>query len=471
MANEITKFNENVTKWYNDIINKADLIDYGMVKGTVVLKPYGFAIWKNIQNILTNYFNEDDVEELYFPLLIPYSSLAVEKKHIEGFAPEVFTVTKIGTKEIEPLVVRPTSEILFTKYFKDNIQTYKNLPMKLNQWVNIMRGEKNTRPFLRTSEFLWQEGHTIHETGQEALAFALHMFGVYKKFFNDNLDIFVLAGEKTENERFAGADNTYTIETILRDGRALQSGTSHYLGQTFTKSFDVKIQDKNNQMIYPYQTSWGVSTRMIGAIIMTHSDDLGLVLPWDVAPHHIVIITHNPKSDEKVTKYANDIKKQLGTQFRIKIDDSDKGIGYKASNWEIKGVPIRIEIGLKDLESNSITFVNRLKNEKEKLSFDSLNFEFIENFAKEYKQEMFIRTEVNFNDKIVDVLSMDELRNALENNKAARAYWFEDSQFENELQTLIEGATVRMKEQVAVSGICIHSQKQTNTKVIIAKAY
>ncbi len=471
MANEITKFEDNVTKWYNDIINKADLIDYGLVKGTVVLKPYAYAIWKNIQNIMTGYFDENNVEELYFPLLIPYSSLVVEKKHIEGFAPEVFTVTKIGNKEIEPLVIRPTSEILFTKYFKDNVQTYKNLPMLLNQWVGVMRGEKNTRPFLRTSEFLWQEGHTIHETKEEAFQFALHMFKVYKKFFNKNLNIFVLAGEKTENERFAGADNTFTIETILRDGRALQSGTSHYLGQTFSKSFDVKVQDKTNQMFYPYQTSWGVSTRMIGAIIMTHADNLGLVLPWDIAPYHVVIITHNPKGDTHVTDYANSIKEKLKKSFRVKIDDSDKGIGFKSSNWEIKGVPIRIEIGPKDLEANSLVFVDRLRSVKTNMTINELDVDYVNTFAKGYKKEMFGKTKANFMEKVVEVSNMDELREALENNKAARAYWNEDSEFENQLQTLIEGATVRMKEEVETSGICIHCGKSTKTQVIIAKSY
>ena len=472
MANKITKFNDDVTKWYNDIIQQADLIDYGLVKGSVVLKPYSFAIWKNIQNIMTQKFIEDDIEELYFPLLIPYKSLEVEKKHIEGFSPEVFIVTKIGDKTIEPLVIRPTSEILFTRYFKDNVKTYKQLPIKLNQWVNVLRGEKNTRPFLRTSEFLWQEGHTIHETSLEAMEYSKKIFHTYKDFFNNSLDIFVLSGEKTTNERFAGADNTFTIEVILKDGKALQSGTSHYLGTTFTKSFGVKVQNSKQKEFFPFQTSWGISTRVIGAIIMSHSDDFGLVLPWDVSPYHIVIATHNPKRDEEVTNYANSLKDKLSKMnYKVKLDDSDKSIGFKASEWEVKGVPIRIELGKRDIENNSIIFVDRFTNKKISLNEKELSDKYIIEFKNSYKQNLFNQSKYNHDSKIKIAQTMDDLKLIIEENNVATCYWSEDSEYENDLQTKIEGATIRMIKTVEEVGSCIHSNKKVNTMVFISKGY
>ncbi len=472
MSKFITSFNVDIAKWYTDILTKAELIDYGPSKGSVILKPYSFAIWKNIQKILTKYFEQDEIEELYLPLLIPYSYLEKEKEHIEGFAPEVFTITKIGNKNVEPLVIRPTSETLFAKYFKDNLQSYKQLPMKLNQWVNVMRGEKNTRPFLRTSEFLWQEGHTLHETEEEAYKYSKKILSLYKLFYNKHLDMFVLDGEKTINERFAGAKNTYTIETILRDGKALQSATSHFLGTTFATSFDVKFQSKEQKSIYPNQTSWGVSTRSIGAIIMSHSDDEGLVLPWDVAPFHVVILTFNPHGDQEISQKASELFKTLKAYgLRVKMDDSEKGMGFKSSEWEIKGVPMRIELGKRDIEQNQVIIVDRSKNSKNPVSLDLLTKDFFKEFKTEYKNNLFEKTKANTLKFITKVDSMEELKEVIDNDKVAKVYWKEDTAFEIELQEKIEGATIRMLEKTSTLGKCVHSGEMVNTIAIIAKVY
>ncbi|AGM26503.1 prolyl-tRNA synthetase [Spiroplasma syrphidicola EA-1] len=359
---KITPRSVDFPQWYTDIVLNADLISYGPVKGTIIFKPYGYAIWEHIQQILDGEFKKLKVKNVYFPLLIPKSLFNKEKDHIEGFAPEVATVTKVGDKVLdEELYIRPTSEVLFGTFFSKEIQGYRDLPLLYNQWVNVLRWEKTTRPFLRTSEFLWQEGHTVHSSAQEAQDFTLKILNLYAKFAEETLLLPVIKGQKTEFEKFAGADKTYTIEALMYDGQALQCGTSHYFGQNFTKPFDIKFSNKENQLEYAYSTSWGVSTRLIGGIIMSHSDDSGLVLPPAIAPIQVMIVPI--KNDEQLTTVSNEVIAAL-TNYRCEIDFSDKSYGFKAANTEIKGIPLRIEIGPRDLAENKVTIVRRDNFEK-----------------------------------------------------------------------------------------------------------
>ncbi|AGM25451.1 proline--tRNA ligase [Spiroplasma chrysopicola] len=359
---KITPRSVDFPQWYTDIVLNADLISYGPVKGTIIFKPYGYAIWENIQQILDAEFKKLKVKNVYFPLLIPKSLFNKEKDHIEGFAPEVATVTKVGDKVLdEELYIRPTSEVLFGTFFSKEIQGYRDLPLLYNQWVNVLRWEKTTRPFLRTSEFLWQEGHTVHSSAQEAEDFTLKILNLYAKFAEETLLLPVIKGQKTEFEKFAGADKTYTIEALMYDGQALQCGTSHYFGQNFTKPFEIKFSNKENQLEYAYSTSWGVSTRLIGGIIMSHSDDSGLVLPPAIAPIQVMIVPI--KNDEQLCKVSNEVMTTL-SDYRCEIDFSDKSYGFKAANTEIKGIPLRIEIGPRDLAENKVTIVRRDNFEK-----------------------------------------------------------------------------------------------------------
>ncbi|WP_425380707.1 proline--tRNA ligase [Spiroplasma endosymbiont of Stenodema calcarata] len=344
-------------QWYTDIVLNADLISYGVVKGTMIFKPYGYAIWENIQKFLDAEFKKVGIQNVYFPLLIPKTLFNKEKEHIEGFSPEIATVTKVGDKVLEEeLYIRPTSEVLFGTFFSKEIQGYRDLPLLYNQWVNVLRWEKTTRPFLRTSEFLWQEGHTIHATSQEARDFTLKILDIYADFVQEKLLLPVIKGQKTEREKFAGAEETYTIESLMYDGQALQCGTSHYFGQNFSKAFDIKFANKQNEMEHAYSTSWGVSTRLIGGIIMTHSDDNGLVLPPAIAPIQIMILPIS--NDSQQVQVAKNLQIEL-QEYRSEIDQSDKSFGFRAANAEIKGIPLRIEVGPRDLEQKQVTIVRR----------------------------------------------------------------------------------------------------------------
>jgi len=361
---KLTPRDVDFAQWYTDIVKNAQMMEYGPVKGTMIFKPYGYAIWENIQRQLDREFKRHGVQNVYFPLLIPESLFNQEKDHIAGFAPEVATVTKVGDKVLEEnLFIRPTSEVLFANYYKNNLQSYRDLPIIFNQWVNVMRWEKTTRPFLRTSEFLWQEGHTIHETETEANNYALEMLKVYETFAKQHLLLPVIAGRKTAKERFAGAVETYTIESLMHDGQALQAGTSHYLGQNFSHVYNIQFQGRDGKLDQPYATSWGVSTRLIGAIIMTHGDDRGLVLPSKIAPDQIRIIPVNDNGE--VLETAIDLKTMLSEKYRIAVDQSAKTFGYKMNEAEIQGVPLRIEIGPRDLANNQVTISRRDTGEKQ----------------------------------------------------------------------------------------------------------
>ena len=355
---ELTSQKEDFSKWYTEVVLKADLVDYSPVKGCMVIKPYGYAIWENMQRILDEKIKATGHVNAYFPLFIPKSFLEKEAEHVEGFSPQVAWVTKGGDEDLfEPLAVRPTSEAIICSMYSKWIQSWRDLPVLINQWANVVRWEKETRPFLRTTEFLWQEGHTAHRTFEEAEEETLRMLNVYKDFVENDLAIPVIAGRKTENEKFAGALHTYSIEVLLADGRALQAGTSHNLGQHFAKAFDIMFQDVDGERKYVWQTSWGVSTRLIGALIMTHGDDYGLVLPPRVAPYQIVIIPiwKSETDKTKVYNYVDEIYEVLRKYFRVKVDkDEEHTPGWKFNEWELKGVPVRVEIGPKEVEKQEL---------------------------------------------------------------------------------------------------------------------
>lgn len=371
LVEAITSMEVDFAKWYTDVVKKAELIDYSSVKGCMVIKPAGYAIWELIQQQLDARFKATGVENVYMPMFIPESLLNKEKDHVAGFAPEVAWVTHGGMNPLqERLCVRPTSETLFCDFYKNDIQSYRDLPRVYNQWCSVVRWEKETRPFLRSREFLWQEGHTAHATAEDAENRTIQMLNVYADFCEEILAMPVIKGRKTDKEKFAGAEATYTIEALMHDGKALQSGTSHNFGDGFAKAFGIQYTDKDNSLKYVHQTSWGMSTRLIGAIIMAHGDDSGLVLPPKVAPVQIMVIPVLQKK-EGVLEKAAELKERL-SKFRVKVDDSDKSPGWKFSEQEMRGIPIRIEIGPKDIEANKCVMVRRDTGEKIEVSLDNL---------------------------------------------------------------------------------------------------
>ncbi len=365
LVEQITSMDEDFAKWYTDIVKKADLIDYSSVKGCMIIRPYGYAIWENIQKILDARFKETGVENVYMPLFIPESLLTKEKDHVEGFAPEVAWITYGGSEKLaERLCVRPTSETLFCEHYANIIKSYRDLPKVYNQWCSVVRWEKTTRPFLRSREFLWQEGHTMHRTAKEAEERTVQMLNLYADFFEKDLAIPVVKGQKTDKEKFAGAKATYTVEALMHDGKALQGGTSHNFGDGFAKAFGIQFLDSDNTLKTPHQTSWGVSTRIIGGIIMTHGDDSGLVLPPAVAPIQVIVIPvqqHKAGVIEAATAIVDTLKEN---GIRVKMDDSEQSPGWKFSEYEMKGVPLRIEIGPRDIAENKCVIVRRDNREK-----------------------------------------------------------------------------------------------------------
>ena len=363
MVEKLTPMTDDFNEWYTDIIQQAQLADYSPVKGSMVIRPYGYSIWESVQSYLDKKFKNTGHQNAYFPLFIPNSFIQKEAEHVEGFSPELAMVTHAGGKELEePLVVRPTSETIINHMFAKWIKSHRDLPMLINQWANVVRWEMRTRLFLRTSEFLWQEGHTAHATEAEATEEALRMLDIYAEFAENAAAVSVVKGIKSANERFAGATRTYSIEAMMKDMKALQAGTSHELGQNFSKAFDIQFSDEENNLKYPYQTSWGVSTRLIGMIIMAHGDDKGLNLPPKLAPYQVVIIpiTPNEESSSLVLETTQKIVNQINGEFRVHIDDRDNiSPGFKFNEWELKGAPLRIEIGPRDIENNTVVFSRR----------------------------------------------------------------------------------------------------------------
>ena len=472
MVEQITSMDEDFAKWYTDIVKKADLIDYSSVKGCMIIRPYGYAIWENIQRLLDARFKKTGVENIYMPMFIPESLLNKEKDHVEGFAPEVAWVTHGGSERLtERLCVCPTSETLFCEHYANIIRSYRDLPKLYNQWCSVVRWEKTTRPFLRSREFLWQEGHTMHATAEDAENETLQMLNVYADFFEKDLGIPVLKGRKTDKEKFAGAKATYTVEALMHDGKALQGGTSHNFGDGFAKAFEIQYLDKDNTLKYCHQTSWGVSTRIIGAIIMTHGDDRGLVLPPEVAPTQVVVVPcaqHKPGVIEKATE----IYERVNTVARAKIDISDNSPGWKYAEYEMKGVPIRLEIGPRDIEANQCVLVRRDNGEKVIVSLDELEVK-IPELLKEITNNLYNKALQNRQNRTYTETELDSfIKTANEKSGYIRAHWCGDEACEIKLKELadVTSRCLPFGEQ-GEKGKCIVCGKETDKLVYWGKAY
>ena len=458
MVEQITSMDVDFAQWYTDVVKKAELVDYSGVKGCMIIRPYGYAIWENIQHDLDARFKRLGHENVYMPMFIPESLLQKEKDHVNGFAPECAIVTIGGQNKLaERLIVRPTSETLFCEHYKNIIHSYRDLPKLYNQWCNVVRWEKTTRPFLRTSEFLWQEGHTMHENEEDAREETLRMLKCYEDFYRETLAIPAVTGKKTEKEKFAGAMETYTIEPMMHNGVALQGGTSHYFGDGFARAFDITYTDRENKVCYPHQTSWGVSTRMIGAIIMTHGDDNGLILPPKVAPIQIAIIPV-AQHKEGVLEKAAQIRDQLAEKWRVKLDDSDNSTGWKYSQYEMKGVPLRLEIGPRDIENNSCVLVSRVTRQKTFVSLDNLDEE-VEKALAAVHNELYERAEKNLAEKMSVAHDHDEFLDIAENRPGfIKAMWCGDSECEERLKDETGGVKSRcipfVEEHIADTCVC-----------------
>ncbi len=472
MVDEITSMDVDFAKWYTDVCRKAELIEYTSVKGCMVIRPYGYAIWENIQNIMDGRFKALGHENVCMPMFIPESLLNKEKDHVEGFAPEVAWVTYGGNEKLEErLCVRPTSETLFCEHYKAIVHSYRDLPKLYNQWVSVVRWEKTTRPFLRSREFLWQEGHTIHATAEEAKEETIRMLNVYADFCEDVLAMPVIKGVKTEKERFAGAEDTYTIEALMHDGKALQSGTSHYFGDGFAKAFDIQYMDKDNTLKHPFQTSWGSTTRLIGAVIMTHGDDNGLVLPPKIAPIQVIVL---PIAQHKagVLEKAQEITERLSKVCRVKSDTSDNSPGWKFAEYEMKGVPLRLEIGPKDIEKSQCVLVRRDNREKYFVSLDEIETKVPELLQAVhdglYKKALERRSNMTYTAK-----TLDELKDIADNKPGfIKAMWCGDRECEDKLKEYA-GVTSRCIpfEQEELSDKCVCCGKPAKHMLYWGKAY
>ena len=469
---DITSMEVDFARWYTDVVKKAELVDYGSVRGCMILRPYGYAIWENIQRILDGMFKATGHENVYMPMFIPESLLQKEKDHVEGFAPEVAWVTQGGSEKLaERLCVRPTSETLFCEHYSHIINSYRDLPKLYNQWCSVVRWEKTTRPFLRSAEFLWQEGHTMHETAQEAMEETERMLNVYAEFCEKYLAIPVVKGRKTDKEKFAGAEATYTIEAMMHDGKSLQSGTSHYFGDGFAKAFDITFTDRENKLRYPHQTSWGVSTRLVGAIIMTHGDDSGLVLPPAVAPIQVVVVPiaqHKPGVADK----AKEVYESLRQRYRAAIDLSDNTPGWKFAQYEMKGVPLRLELGPKDIENGQCVLVRRDTREKTFVPLEQLS-QTIDRLLEEIRDSLYQKALENRERRTFTAYNLEELKKvADEHNGFIKTMWCGDAACEEKLK---EEAGVSSRcmplEQEHLSDTCVCCGKPAKFSIIWGKAY
>ena len=473
MVEAITSMEVDFAQWYTDVVKKADLVDYSSVKGCMIIRPYGYAIWENIQNILDTEFKRTGHENVYMPMFIPESLLQKEKDHVEGFAPEVAWVTHGGSNELEErLCVRPTSETLFCEHYAKIIQSHRDLPKLYNQWCSVVRWEKTTRPFLRTREFLWQEGHTVHATAEEAIEETERMLNVYADTCEKALCMPVVRGVKTESDKFAGAVSTYCIEALMHDGKALQAATSHYFGDGFAKAFDMTYQDKENKLQYVHQTSWGCTTRLIGAIIMSHGDNNGLVLPPAVAPIQVVILPI-AQHKEGVLDKAYELKERLSKVFRVKVDDSSNSAGWKFAEYEMKGVPLRLEIGPKDIENNQCVLVRRDNREKIFVSLDNLE-QSIQETLDAYAQAIYDKALDNVKKRTYSCTDIDEISKMLEANGDGfvKAMWCGDEECEDKVKELTGvGSRCIPFNQEEISDKCICCGKPAKHLVYWGKAY
>ena len=472
MVKEITSMDVDFAKWYTDVVRKAELAEYSSLKGCMIIRPYGYAIWENIQKDLDARFKALGHENVMMPMFIPESLLQREKDHVEGFAPEVAWVTHGGEEELsERLCVRPTSETLFCEHYANIIHSYRDLPKLYNQWCSVVRWEKTTRPFLRTTEFLWQEGHTMHETAEEAKEETERMLNVYADFCRDALAIDVVKGQKTDKEKFAGAEATYTIEAMMHDGKALQSGTSHYFGDGFAMAFGIQFSDRENKLRYPHQTSWGMSTRIIGAIIMTHGDDNGLVLPPAVAPIQLIIVpiaAHKPG----VTEKAEQLEQRLKNICRVKTDVSDNSPGWKFAEYEMKGVPLRLEIGPRDIENNCCVLVRRDNGEKTVVSLDEIETK-VPELLKAVHDGLLEKGKKRREQMTFDAHNMEEMKDIADNHPGfVRAMWCGDLACEEKIKE-DAGLTSRCIpfEQEEISDKCVCCGKPAKHMLYWGKQY
>lgn len=472
LVESITDMEIDFPQWYTDVVKKADLADYSSVRGCMIIRPYGYAIWELLQKQLDEKFKETGHENIYMPMLIPESLLQKEKDHVEGFAPEVAWVTHGGdTKLQEKLCIRPTSETLFCEHYANIIHSYRDLPKLYNQWCSVVRWEKTTRPFLRTLEFLWQEGHTAHATAEEAQKETIQMLNVYADFCNDILAIPVIKGEKTAKERFAGAAATYTIESLMHDGKALQSGTSHNFGDGFAKAFGIQYTDKENQLQYVHQTSWGVTTRLLGAIIMVHGDNSGLVLPPAIAPVQLVIIPI-AQHKEGVLEKATELKNRLKTVARVKLDDTDKSPGWKFSEYEMKGVPLRLEVGPKDIEKNQVVLARRDTSEKIIVPMEELE-EKVKELLPSIQKNLLHQAKERRDSKTYTAKNMEEFEKTINETPGfIKAMWCGEQACEDAIKEKT-AATSRCIpfEQEDISDVCVCCGKKAKHMIYWGRAY
>ncbi len=469
---EIADINADFPQWYTDVVIKTGLADYGPTKGSMVIRPYGYAIWENIQRELDARFKATGHKNAYFPLLIPMSLLQKEAEHVEGFAPEVATVTRAGSNELaEPLVVRPTSETIICDMYSRWIQSYRDLPLKINQWANVVRWEKTTRPFLRTSEFLWQEGHTVHATREEAEKETLDILHLYADFARDCLAMPVLIGQKTEKEKFAGAEETYGMEAMMQDGKSLQAGTTHHFGDKFARAYDIQFLDRDGTHKYAWQTSWGVSTRLIGALIMAHGDARGLILPPVVAPVQAIVLPiaiHKAGVEEAARSV---IDRLVAAGVRCEGDFSDQTPGWKFNEWEMKGVPLRLEIGPRDIENGVVTVVRRDNGEKSVVKNEELEG-VIKRLLSDVHESMYRKAEAFRDSRIKEAHTLDELKKYLDEGNFVKAMWCGSQECELKVKELMQ-ATIRIMpfDQTPIDDKCIADGSPAKKLVIFARAY
>ncbi len=472
LVEAITSMEDDFAQWYTDVCKKAELVDYSNVRGCMVYRPYGYAIWENIQHQLDSMFKETGVENVYMPMLIPESLLQKEKDHVEGFAPEVAWVTQGGLEPLqERLCIRPTSETLFCDFYSRIVQSYRDLPKVYNQWCSVLRWEKTTRPFLRSAEFLWQEGHTVHATAEEAEARTVQMLNLYADFCENYLAIPMVKGRKTDKEKFAGAEATYTIEALMHDGKALQSGTSHNFGDGFAKAFGIQFSDKDNQLKYVHETSWGMSTRIIGAIIMVHGDNSGLKLPPRIAPTQVMIVPI-AQHKEGVLDAAFALRDKLKSNFRVKVDDSDKSPGWKFSEQEMRGIPMRIEIGPKDIEAGQAVLVRRDTGEKTVVALDEIDTK-VGELLDSIQNDMLERAKKHLEAHTYEARTYEEFKDTIANKPGfVKAMWCGDLECELKIKEDTTATSRCMPfKQEHLSDTCVCCGKPAKKMVYWGKAY
>lgn len=467
---EVASINEDFAQWYTDVVIKTDMVDYGPVKGTMVIKPYGYAVWENLQKYADAKFKAVGVQNAYFPMFIPESYLKREAEHVEGFAPEVAVVTHAGGSELsEKLIVRPTSETIICEMYSKWIKSYRDLPVKMNQWCNVVRWEKTTRPFLRTSEFLWQEGHTVYANEEEAQADVKRMLDIYIDVAQDLLAIPVLSGQKTEKEKFAGAVATYGIEAIMKDGKCLQAGTSHYLGQNFAKASNIRFLNKESVLEYGYSTSWGISTRLIGAVVMVHGDERGLRMPPKVAPIQVVIVPIASHKEGVIEKCKEVEKLLLSKGIRVKLDDTDNTPGWKFNEYEMKGVPIRLEIGPRDIENGVACLFRRDILEKSTLELNNIENS-VENLLNDIQSNMFNMAKTNLDSAIVECDNFDEMVKYIEDKKVTLSYHCGEKECEEAIK---DGTAIKTRviKEYDENHSCIKCGKKSKYRVYFGRQY